>query len=217
MEDNYKHQGMRLALVNKLRERGIRDVRVLQALANVPRHWFLESAFLEHAYQDKAFAIGEGQTISQPYTVAFQTQLLALQPGQKVLEIGTGSGYQAAVLAEMGAKVFSIEYNRKLHDQAKHLLKKVGHKNIQLFFGDGSLGLAGCAPFEAILVTAGAPNVPAALVAQLAPGGRLVIPVGHKDAQQMLRLTQPVNGPVQTETFDDFVFVPLLGKFGWEA
>jgi len=217
MEDSYKHKGMRLALVNYLKKSGISDLRVLRALANVPRHWFLESAFLGHAYQDKAFSIGEGQTISQPYTVAFQTQLLQLQPGQKVLEIGTGSGYQAAILAEMDVKVFSIEYNRKLHDRAKQLIKKMGYQNIQLFFGDGSLGLAGFAPFDSILVTAGAPSVPNTLVAQLAAGGRLVIPVGSQAAQQMLRLTVQADGQVKTETFNNFVFVPLLGRFGWEG
>lgn len=217
MEDSYKHKGMRLALVNYLKKSGISDLRVLRALANVPRHWFLESAFLGHAYQDKAFSIGEGQTISQPYTVAFQTQLLQLQPGQKVLEIGTGSGYQAAILAEMDVKVFSIEYNRKLHDRAKQLIKKMGYQNIQLFFGDGSLGLAGFAPFDGILVTAGAPSVPNTLVAQLAAGGRLVIPVGSQAAQQMLRLTVQADGQVKTETFNNFVFVPLLGRFGWEG
>jgi len=217
MEDSYKHKGMRLALVNYLKKSGISDLRVLRALANVPRHWFLESAFLGHAYQDKAFSIGEGQTISQPYTVAFQTQLLQLQPGQKVLEIGTGSGYQAAILAEMDVKVFSIEYNRKLHDRAKQLIKKMGYQNIQLFFGDGSLGLAGFAPFDSILVTAGAPSVPNTLVAQLAAGGRLVIPVGSQAAQQMLRLTVQADGQVKTETFNNFVFVPLLGRFGWES
>lgn len=217
MEDSYKHKGMRLALVNYLKKSGVSDLRVLRALANVPRHWFFESAFLGHAYQDKAFSIGEGQTISQPYTVAFQTQLLQLQPGQKILEIGTGSGYQAAILAEMDVKVFSIEYNRKLHDRAKQLIKKMGYQNLQLFFGDGSLGLAGFAPYDGILVTAGAPSVPNALLAQLAVGGRLVIPVGSQTAQQMLRLTVQADGQVKTETFDDFVFVPLLGKFGWEG
>jgi protein-L-isoaspartate(D-aspartate) O-methyltransferase len=217
MEDNYKHKGLRTALVNYLKDNGMTDQRVLQALAQVPRHWFLESAFLGHAYQDKAFAIGEGQTISQPSTVAFQTHLLGLQPGQKVLEVGTGSGYQAAVLAELGAKVYTIECNRKLHEHARQLLKKIGYKNIQLFFGDGSLGLAGCAPFDAVLVTAGAPNVPPALVEQLAEGGRLVIPVGNREAQQMLRLTKQPSGQATTETFDNFVFVPLLGKFGWVA
>ncbi|MCS7019611.1 MAG: protein-L-isoaspartate(D-aspartate) O-methyltransferase [Cytophagales bacterium] len=214
MQDTFKHIGLRMALVEQLRKKGIQDERVLAAIGAIPRHFFLDSAFAEHAYQDKAFAIGEGQTISQPYTVAFQTQLLQLKPGEKVLEVGTGSGYQAAILCYLGAKVFSVECKRKLFLQAK---KTLAHLHIKptLIFGDGSVGLPSQAPFHAILVTAAAPAVPQALTEQLDEGGRLVIPVGDLEKQTMLRITKK-EGHLICETFDTFAFVPLTGKFGWQ-
>jgi len=214
MQDTFRHMGLRMALVEQLCKKGISDERVLAAIGAVPRHFFLDSAFAEHAYQDKAFAIGEGQTISQPYTVAFQTQLLQIQPGDKVLEIGTGSGYQSAILCHLGAKVFSIERKRKLFLQAKKVLAHLGMKPA-ILFGDGSIGLPSQAPFQAIIVTAAAPAVPQVLIEQLAEGGRLVIPVGSLKQQQMLRITKKDGKPF-TETFDFFAFVPLIGKFGWQ-
>src|SRR4051812_35324236 len=187
VEDNYIQRGLRNKLVKKLGEKGIRDERVLGAISRVPRHVFFDDALLNHAYQDKAFPIGEGQTISQPYTVAFQTEKLDIQPGDKVLEIGTGSGYQAAVLLEMGAKVFSIEYNKNLYEKTKAFLPKLGYQP-HLFYGDGSRGLISKAPFEKILVTAGAPVVPRALTDQLSENGMLIIPVGTRDQQKMVRV-----------------------------
>jgi protein-L-isoaspartate(D-aspartate) O-methyltransferase len=213
-EDNYKHRGLRNKLVKKLAEKGIKDERVLHAIGRVPRHVFFENALLEHAYQDKAFPIGEGQTISQPYTVAFQTELLAIQPGDKVLEIGTGSGYQACVLLELGAKVYTIEYNRVLYERTKDFLPQLGYRPF-FFFGDGSKGLPSKAPFDKIIVTAGAPVVPAALIEQLSSNdGILVIPVGDREKQTMLRLIKR-NDKILKEEYDNFAFVPLLGEQGW--
>ncbi|HYG19815.1 MAG TPA: protein-L-isoaspartate(D-aspartate) O-methyltransferase [Ohtaekwangia sp.] len=212
-EDNYKTRGLRNKLVKKLREKGIRDERVLTAISVVPRHVFFENALLEHAYQDKAFPIGEGQTISQPYTVAFQTEKLEIRPGDKVLEIGTGSGYQACVLLEMGAKVYTIEYNRKLYEATRQVLPGIGYKPF-FFYGDGSKGLPLKAPFDKIIVTAGAPVVPTALTDQLNEGGILVIPVGDREKQVMLRIRK-TKGNLVREEFDYFAFVPLLGEQGW--
>lgn len=216
MEDTYRHKGLRRALVDSLRQKGIGNPQVLDAMLRLPRHWFLDSAFLEHAYTDKAFAIGEGQTISQPYTVAFQTELLDIKPGDKVLEIGTGSGYQACVLAEMGAKVVSVEFNRKLHERARKLVRQLGYP-ITLIYGDGSLGVPSLAPYQGIIVTAAAPQVPPALVEQLAPSSHLVIPVGEREQQKMLRLVKKSNGETEAEVFANFSFVPLRGKFGWQG
>jgi protein-L-isoaspartate(D-aspartate) O-methyltransferase len=215
LEDTYRHKGMRKLLVSTLVEKGIKNPDVLRAIEKVPRHFFFERAFLEHAYQDKAFPIGEGQTISQPYTVAFQTQLLAPKPGQKVLEIGTGSGYQAAILAELGVKLFTVEYNRNLYNRASQLLTQMGY-NIRMYCGDGSLGLPVYAPFDKIIVTAGAPAVPKTLVDQLAIGGSLVIPVGDNEKQQMLRINKLDENKISKESFQMFSFVPLLGKHGWK-
>lgn len=213
-EDNYRQRGLRNKLVKKLREKGIFDEAVLGAMGKVPRHVFFENALLEHAYQDKAFPIGEGQTISQPYTVAFQTEKLEINTGDKVLEIGTGSGYQACVLLELGAKVYTIEYNRKLYEKTCAFLPKMGYRPY-FFHGDGSKGIAAKAPFNKIIVTAGAPVVPQALTDQLAEGGILVIPVGDRERQLMLRIRK-VQGKLMKEEFANFAFVPLLGEQGWK-
>jgi len=213
-EDNYRHKGMRRNLVKILIEKGIKDPGVLKAVQNVPRHYFFEPAFLEHAYQDKAFPIGEGQTISQPYTVAFQTELLNVKPGDKVLEIGTGSGYQCCVLLEMGAKVYTIEFNKVLHLQAKSFLRSLGY-SAHFHLGDGSQGWPTFAPYDKIIVTAGAPAIPQALTDQLKPNGLLVIPVGNEEQQTMVRIHKDAAGKVNVEKHDFFRFVPLVGKFGW--
>ena len=213
-EDNYKQRGLRNKLVKILQKKGISDPRILAAIGKVPRHLFFDNALLEHAYQDKAFPIGEGQTISQPYTVAFQTEKLDVRPGDKVLEIGTGSGYQACILLELGAKVFTIEYNRKLYDLARYFLPRIGYRPA-FFFGDGSKGLPSQAPFDRILVTAGAPVIPSALTDQLSDGGMLVIPVGTREKQKMVRITRKGSSLIKEE-FDSFAFVPLLGEEGWE-
>jgi protein-L-isoaspartate(D-aspartate) O-methyltransferase len=213
-EDNYKQRGLRNKLVKKLREKGISDERVLEAIGKVPRHVFFDNALLNHAYEDKAFPIGEGQTISQPYTVAFQTEKLQVKSGDKVLEIGTGSGYQAAILLEVGAKVYTIEYNRKLYEHTKDFLPSLGYKPY-FFFGDGSKGIPAKAPYDKIIVTAGAPVVPSALTEQLAENGTLIIPVGDREKQKMLRITKK-NGKLIQEEFDNFAFVPLLGDQGWK-
>lgn len=215
LEDTYKTKGMRQTLIQSLREKGIKDEKVLEAMNRVPRHVFFDSAFLNYAYQDKAFSIGEGQTISQPYTVAYQTALLDLAAGQKVLEIGTGSGYQACVLLELGAKLYTIEYNRKLYERAKSMLQKMQYK-ASFVHGDGSQGFAVSAPYDRILVTAGAPEVPLALVEQLKENGKLVIPIGDLKSQQMCCFTKLAGNEIKQETFDNFVFVPLLGKQGWQ-
>jgi len=215
--DTYRHQGQRRALVRQLRERGINDDRVLAAIAKVPRHLFFEPAFEAHAYQDKAFPIGEGQTISQPYTVAFQTQLLAVQPEHRVLEVGTGSGYQCAVLLQLTAQVDSIEFNEVLFARTRQRLAELGADGASLYCGDGSLGLPARAPFDGILVTAGAPGLPPALLRQLRVGGRLVIPVGDNQTQRMVRVTREGPESFVREEFADFRFVPLLGAGGWGA
>jgi protein-L-isoaspartate(D-aspartate) O-methyltransferase len=213
LEDNYKQRGLRKKLVKILEKKGISDLRVLGAIGKIPRHVFFDNALLEHAYQDKAFPIGEGQTISQPYTVAFQTEILEVKPGDKVLEIGTGSGYQACILLELGATVYTIEYNKKLYETAKTFLPKLGYKPY-FYLGDGSKGIPAKAPFDKILVTAGAPVVPEALTDQLAENGILVIPVGDREKQCMLRIRKK-NGKLIKEEFDYFSFVPLLGEKGW--
>lgn len=215
IEDNYKQRGLRGKLVQKLRQKGILDEAVLKAIGKVPRHVFFDNALLGHAYEDKAFPIGEGQTISQPYTVAFQTEKLEIKPGDKVLEIGTGSGYQACILLEMGAKVYTIEYNRILFEKTRNLLPLMGY-HPYFFHGDGSKGLPVRAPFNKIIVTAGAPVIPDALVQQLGDKGILVVPVGDREKQKMIRLTKK-NDVIKKEEFDTFAFVPLLGKGGWKS
>ena len=214
--DLYKHKGMRRALVQQLRQKGIRDERVLAAIETVPRHFFFEKAFVEQAYQDKAFPIGEGQTISQPYTVAFQSELLRLRPTDKVLEIGTGSGYQCCVLLQITPNVYTIEYNKVLYDRTRRFFAKYGLKP-HAFHGDGSEGLPQHAPFDKIIVTAGAPVVPRSLLKQLNVGGILVIPVGNEQSQKMLRITRVSEEEFEREEFADFKFVPLLGREGWDA
>jgi protein-L-isoaspartate(D-aspartate) O-methyltransferase len=215
LEDGYKERGLRNKLVKLLDNKGITDKRVLAAIAKVPRHFFFENALLDHAYQDKAFPIGEGQTISQPYTVAFQTEKLEIKPGDKILEIGTGSGYQACVLLELGAKVYTIEYNRVLFERTRDLLPKMGYRPY-FFHGDGSKGLPQKAPFDKIIVTAGAPIVPDPLLDQLSDGGILVIPVGDREKQVMLRIRK-IGGKYLKEEFPNFAFVPLLGEKGWQG
>src|SRR5688500_15607509 len=214
-EENYKQRGLRNKLVKILEKKGIFDGRVLAAIAKVPRHLFFDDALLEHAYQDKAFPIGEGQTISQPYTVAFQSEKLEIKPGDKVLEIGTGSGYQACILLELGAKVYTIEYNRKLYEIVKDFLPQMGYKPY-FFYGDGSKGLPSKAPFNKIIVTAGAPVVHSALTDQLAEDGILVIPVGDREKQVMLQIRKK-NGQLLKKEFANFAFVPLLGEQGWKG
>lgn len=213
-EDNYRQRGLRNKLVKILEKKGISNPRILAAIGKVPRHLFFDNALLEHAYQDKAFPIGEGQTISQPYTVAFQTEKLEVRPGDRILEIGTGSGYQACILLELGARVYTMEYNRKLYEKARTFLPQIGYRPF-FFCGDGSKGLPLKAPFDKILVTAGAPVVPDALIEQLAEGGILVIPVGTREKQQMVKITKK-DGRLLKEQYDSFAFVPLLGEQGWE-
>ncbi|MFH0761989.1 MAG: protein-L-isoaspartate(D-aspartate) O-methyltransferase [Bacteroidota bacterium] len=208
IEDSFQHQGLRRKLVEQVKRKGIADQRVLDALMKIPRHAFMDSTFLRFAYQDQAFPIASGQTISQPYTVAFQTELLDIKPYQKVLEVGTGSGYQAAVLAEMGARVFTIERILKLHRQAKHILKEMGY-TIKLFYGDGYAGLPAYAPFDRILITAAAPAIPETLKLQLAVGGILVVPIGQHDVQAMTRCIRTGENEWQTTAHGSFVFVPM--------
>lgn len=209
MNDTQKHKGLRNQLVEALQEKGITDVEVLEAIRKIPRHLFLDSGFENFAYQDKAFPIGAGQTISQPYTVAFQTQLLEVKKEDKVLEIGTGSGYQTAVLCVMGAKVYSIERQNELFKKTKIFLPKIGVRPKKLIFGDGYKGLPEEAPFDSILVTAGAKTIPNALMAQLKIGGRLVIPLGD-EVQVMTMLIRKNETQFEKHEFGTFRFVPLL-------
>lgn len=213
-EDNYRHKGMRKILVEELKNKGISDENVLNAINAVPRHVFLDSSFLNFAYQDKAFPIGSGQTISQPFTVAFQSSLLEIKKNMKVLEIGTGSGYQACVLAEMGAKVFSIERQRKLYTKTKAFLAEFPYR-IKMFLGDGNKGLPTYGPFDRIIITAAAPEIPQALVDQLKVGGMMVIPLcENEEHQTMLRLTKQEDGTLNREEHGDFRFVPMLKGVG---
>jgi len=208
--DTFRHKGLRKILVESIRAKGITDKNVLSALEAVPRHFFFDSSFLEFAYEDKPFPIGAGQTISQPYTVAFQTELLKIQKNDKVLEVGTGSGYQACILAKMGAKVFSIERQKSLFQKIKKLLPEMDY-TIKVFYGDGYKGLPPFAPFDKILVTAAAPYIPQPLIEQLKPGGILVVPVGEGDVQIMHRIIKDAEGNLTTEHHGTFRFVPLLG------
>jgi len=207
--DSLRHQGLRKRLVDGLRIKGIKDQRVLDAMARVPRHLFMDSSFIQFAYKDQAFPIGAGQTISQPYTVAFQTMLLQVEPNDKVLEIGTGSGYQAAVLLEMGADVYTIERQRELYLKVQQLLPDLGYYP-KFFYGDGYKGLPTYGPFDRIIVTAGAPVVPDDLLQQMCIGGRLVIPLGSSEKQVMTVIVRNGEDDYRKETHGTFVFVPLL-------
>lgn len=209
-EDTYRHKGLRKKLIDSLRDKGITDDNVLNAMRNIPRHFFLDTALEHIAYQDRAFPIGEGQTISQPYTVAFQTQLLEITPFQKVLEIGTGSAYQAMVLAEIGATVFTIERQKKLFDLSKSFILRNKYHSIKFFYGDGFEGLPTFAPFDKVIITAAAPFIPPKLIEQLKPGGKMVIPVDDNGSQKMMRITKNGDGTLEEETFSDFSFVPML-------
>jgi len=208
--DTYRHQGLRKKLVESVRQKGITDERILEAIGQLPRHYFLDKAFEELAYEDKALPIDAGQTISQPYTVAYQTQLLDIKKGDKVLEIGTGSGYQACVLELIGAKVYSIERQEALFNKTKSLLAQIGFTRIQLCFRDGFLGIPEIQPFDRILVTCGASEMPESLLQQLKIGGKMVIPVGE-GVQRMIRITRRDTRHFDQEIFDDFRFVPMLG------
>ncbi len=210
IEDSYRHEALRRKLVHIIQAKGITDERILAVMLDIPRHYFLDSAFDEKAYEDVAFPIGEGQTISQPYTVAYQSQLLEIKPFEKILEIGTGSAYQAVVLAEMGAQVYTIERQKKLFDSNKsfEFLKK--YTTIKFFYGDGYQGLPTYAPFDKVIITAAAPAIPQKLIQQLKPGGMMVIPLGAGNTQQMMRITKLENGAFKEEVFDHFTFVPML-------
>lgn len=214
-EDTYRHKGLRKKLMDVLRDKGITDETVLAAMNNIPRHFFLDSAFDEIAYEDRAFPISEGQTISQPYTVAYQTQLLQVKPFDKILEIGTGSIYQATVLAEMGVKVFTIERQKVLFEKTKTYIFKSKYPNLKFFFGDGYEGLPTYAPFDKVIITAAAPAIPPKLIDQLKAGGKMIIPVDEGVHQRMLRITKNADGSISEEAFDNFSFVPMLkGKRG---
>jgi len=209
MEDNYLHKGLREKLVDEIRRKGIRDERVLEAIRKVPRHLFMDSGFIKFAYKDQAFPIGSGQTISQPYTVAFQTELLDVKPLDKVLEIGTGSGYQAAVLVEMGARVYTIERQKELYLKVQMQLPRMGYKP-SFFYGDGYQGLPTYGPFDRILITAAAPEIPATLIEQLKTGGKMVVPVGGSGSQVMTLVEKNGPGDFTTQEKGWFVFVPMI-------
>ncbi|MGZ3847455.1 MAG: protein-L-isoaspartate(D-aspartate) O-methyltransferase [Bacteroidia bacterium] len=209
-DDTYRHKGMRKKLVDTVKSKGITNEKVLHAIERIPRHFFLDSAFDEVAYEDKAFPIEEKQTISQPYTVAYQTQLLEIKPFDKVLEIGTGSAYQACVLADMGAQVYTIERQKKLFENNKNFAFIKKYPNIKFFYGDGYEGLPTFAPFDKVIITAAAPDVPQKLLAQLKVGGMMVIPVGSGDVQVMKRIIKQADGSFKEEIYDRFSFVPML-------
>ena len=209
-EDTYQPKGLRKKLIDILKDKGITDENVLTAINTIPRHYFLDSAFDKIAYEDRAFEIAAGQTISQPYTVAYQSQLLQIKKSDKVLEIGTGSVYQATILAEMGARVFTIERQKKLYDLQKEYYFKNKYPNIKFFFGDGFMGLPTYAPFDKVIITAAAPFIPPKLIEQLKPGGLMVIPVDEGESQRMLRITKLDDSTVKEEAFEQFSFVPML-------
>ncbi len=210
LKDTYRHKGLRRKLIASIREKGITDERILQVMETLPRHFFLDKAFEELAYEDRAFPIGNEQTISQPFTVAYQTQLLNVKKRDKILEIGTGSGYQAVVLAMLGGRVHSLERQESLYHRAKKMIELLQINNIRVYLRDGFRGLPELAPFDKILVTAGASDVPENLKEQLAVGGLMVIPVGPREVQKMLRITKVSEKKYETETFGNFRFVPFL-------
>ncbi|MGN6264917.1 MAG: protein-L-isoaspartate(D-aspartate) O-methyltransferase [Ginsengibacter sp.] len=209
-EDTYRHKGLRKKLIDSIRDKGITDENVLNAMMNIPRHFFMDTALEHIAYQDRAFPIGEGQTISQPYTVAYQTQLLQVKPHEKILEIGTGSAYQAMVLSEMDANVFTIERQKKLFDTNKNFKLKQRYPSIKYFYGDGFEGLPTYAPFDKIIITAAAPFIPPKLIDQLKTGGKMVIPLEDNGIQKMMRITKNSDGTLDEEAFSNFSFVPML-------
>ena len=208
--DTYRHKGLRKKLMDILREKGITDENVLTAMNNIPRHFFLDTALDNFAYEDRAFPIEDGQTISHPYTVAYQSQLLRLKTSDKVLEIGTGSIYQASVLAELGVRVYTIERQKNLFEKSKLYIFKSKYSNIKFFYGDGFEGLPTYAPFDKIIITAAAPFIPPKLIQQLKTGGLMVIPVDEGEQQRMLRLTKKEDGTFTEEVFENFSFVPML-------
>ena len=210
MLDSYRHQGLRKKLVETIRNKGVKDENVLMAIEKVPRHLFMDSSFLDFAYEDKAFPIGAGQTISQPYTVGRMTELLQLKKGEKVLEVGTGSGYQACVLLAMGVKVYTIERQKSLYDKTKLFLPSIGFGTIKQFYGDGYKGLPTFGPFDKIIVTCGAPYIPDALVSQLKIGGTMVIPVGEGDVQIMQTVIRLTELDKEVTSHGNFRFVPML-------
>lgn len=211
MEDNYRHKGLRKKLVEELRSKGISDEEVLSAINNIPRHLFMDNAFVHFAYKNAAFPIGANQTISHPMTVAVQSELLEVASKDKILEIGTGSGYQCCVLMELGAKVYSIERHRSLHQKAKQIIESFGYKP-KLFFGDGYKGLPAYAPFDKIIITAAAPFIPEELKQQLRTGGHMIIPLGEGEKQEMLKITKVAEEKYETKSYGDFSFVPMLEK-----
>ena len=210
LKDTYRHKGLRRQLVDTIRDKGIQDKNVLAAMDALPRHFFLEKAFEEWAYQDKAFPIGNEQAISQPFTVAYQTELLQIKKRDKVLEVGTGSGYQAAILALLGARVYTIERQEALYHKTNELLDKIEVGNIRTYFKDGYKGLPEFAPFDKIIITAGASEIPSSLLKQLKIGGQMVIPVGSSDTKKMTRVTRVSQDEIEKEEFDNFRFVPFL-------
>ena len=212
--DHYREKGARKKLVEYLKERGIGDERVLKAIGKVPRHFFFDETFWNQAYKDIAFPIGDGQTISQPYTVAYQTELLHIKADDKVLEIGTGSGYQTCILIELGAKVYTIERQENLYNRTRQVLPHIGY-HAQFFYGDGSKGIAEHAPYDKIIVTAGAPLVPEVLLKQLKIGGILVIPVGDEKSQKMITVLRVSENDFERFVLDTFRFVPLVGEKAW--
>ena len=209
MIDTYRHKGLRQKLVNELRVKGIQDEPILEAIGKIPRHHFMDSGFIQFSYKDQAFPIAAGQTISQPYTVAFQTQLLKLESGMKILEVGTGSGFQTAVLIELGLKVFTIERQRELYLLAQKKLRELNYEPM-CFYGDGYEGLPSYGPFDRILITAGAPVIPEKLLTQLKDGGRLVAPIGNKSNQIMTLVEKYNDGDFNISKHGDFIFVPML-------
>ena len=209
MIDSYRHKGLRKKLVDKIKEKGITDNRIIEAIGKVPRHIFMDSGFIEFAYRDQAFPIGSGQTISQPYTVAFQTELLGVKKHDKILEVGTGSGYQCAILLELGAKVYTIERQRELYLKSRALLNKIGYKPY-FIYGDGYKGSPNQAPFDKILITAGAPEIPGELLKQLVIGGRMVVPVGDSNGQVMIAIDRISEDEYKETKHGYFAFVPML-------
>lgn len=210
LRDTYRHKGLRSKLIATLQSKGIKDNRVLGAMAQIPRHWFIDNAFEEWAYKDQAFQIDSDQTISQPFTVAVQTSLLEVIPKDRILEIGTGSGYQASVLSKLGARVYSIERQKTLFIKTSALLKEIGFGAVRTLYGDGYEGAPHLAPFDKIIITAGAIKIPQKLIDQLTIGGIMVIPFGEGDTKQMLKLTKNLDGTMKTEEHGSFRFVPFL-------